>query len=126
MTTPSEKYERLIAALADLAEYATRQVGLNAHFDDLYDIECRRVEKLEEENRALGQRRGATDWLSEVEARGAATLADDFTRTAAQSGRMVHVIRELVRFIRLNIDFDSPFHPVGLHDLSEDARELLR
>jgi len=39
--------------------------------------------------------------------------------------RMARVIRALVKFIWLNIDFDSPLRPVGLRDLPPDARELL-
>ena len=67
------------------------------------------------------------DWLSEIE------LYNQYRRDDAivpltsetQDERMARVIRELLTFIRLNIDFDSPLRPVGIRKLSDDAKELI-
>ena len=74
-------------------------------------------------------------WLSEIGqrqidnyegmCRESSTLRLDIDQCVRDGKRMARVIKALVRFIRLNIDFDAPLRPVGLRDLPPDAKELL-
>ena len=59
-------------------------------------------------------------WLSDIE--------EDYREGIYPTSgaiRMARVIRALVMFIKLNIDFDAPLRPVGLSNLPPDAKELI-